>query len=554
MFTSNLYYFDKRVYKTKSKNAQEAHEAIRPSLDFTPPSEMKLSGKDLALYELIWMRTVATQMADASQRQVSVHLNVDCKEGKADFYASGMKIIFPGFLKAYVEGSDDPDRALANRERFITDLKQGDTVDHKDSKVTQHETKPPARYTEAALIQLMEKEGIGRPSTYAAIVSTIIDRGYAKKQRNVLVPTFTGLAVTDLMQDHFNEFVDFGFTSKMEEELDKIASGEQEYIPYLQKFYLGNTGLRSKVESEDDKIDPEKARSIIFDHISNLDIRIGKYGAYFQFTDPNSGEIIKASVPEDMAPADLTVDSIDKIVEQVKAGPVSLAVDPETDKKIFLRTGSYGPYLQLGDIPDEESGKLKRVSIPKTIEPDTITSDMAIKLINLPRTLGEHPETGKPIITNTGRFGPYVMHDGDFRSLKKEDSILTVDLVRALEILAMPKRSRRKAAALRDLGEHPGTKNKIGIFDGPYGPYFKVGKTNVAMPKEMDPQKVTLQEALAVVSSKVDTGKAAAKSSKSTKKRAVKKKAKKKTASKMAPKTAPKTVKRTADNKTANTP
>ncbi len=359
----------------------------------------------------------------------------------------------------------------------------------------------------------------------------------------MLVPTFTGLAVTDLMQGHFQFLVDFGFTSQMEEELDKIASGEQEYIPYLRKFYLGSDGLRSKVENEDDKIDPEKARSIKFQHISNLDIRIGKYGAYFQFTDPESGEITKASVPEDMAPADLTVESVDKIVEQVKAGPISLATDPETDKKIYLRTGSYGPYLQLGDVPDEEGGKLKRVSIPKTIEPDTIDADMAIKLINLPRTLGEHPETGKPIITNTGRFGPYIMHDGDFRSLKKEDSILTVDYTRAMEILAMPKRSRRKGTALRDLGPHPTTKEKVEIFDGPYGPYFKVGKANIAMGKDMDPEKVTLAEALVVVNAKMPEGKAAAKAAKAAKKKAVKKKAKKKTAKK---KTAKKAGKKTA--------
>lgn len=516
-----------RVFKSKSKAAQEAHEAIRPSLDFTPPSEMKLTGRDQALYELIWMRTVATQMADASQMQVSAHLVVDCAEGKADFYASGMKITFAGFLKAYVEGSDDPDRALANRERFLPDLKVGDVVNHIASKVTEHETKPPARYTEAALIQLMEKEGIGRPSTYATIVSTIIDRGYAKKQKNVLVPTFTGLAVTDLMRGHFNDLVDFGFTSKMENELDKIASGEQEYLPYLRDFYLGNNGLQAKVEKEDDKIDPEKARSIHFEHISNLDIRIGKYGAYFEFKDPETGEITKASVPEDMAPADLTEDSVDKIVEQVKAGPVPLATDPETQKKIFLRTGSYGPYLQLGDVADEETGKLKRVSVPKNIEPEQIDSEMAIKLINLPRTLGVHPDTQKPIITNTGRFGPYIMHDGDFRSLKKDDSILSIELPRALEILAMPKRSRRKGTALRDLGEHPQTKDKVEIFDGPYGHYFKVGKTNVAMPKEIDPEKVTLAEALVVLDGKIDTAKVAAKTAKAEKKKTVKKSGKK---------------------------
>ena len=515
-----------RVFKGKSKGAQEAHEAIRPSLDFTPPSEMKLSGKDASVYELIWMRTVATQMAEAKQKQVSVVITTPCKEGTAKFYASGMKIIFPGFLKAYVEGSDDPDRALSNRERYLPNLIQKATVDHMASRATQHETKPPARYTEAALIQLMEKEGIGRPSTYASIVSTIIDRGYVRKQKNVLIPTFTGLAVTRLMSAHFQELVDFDFTSKMEESLDAIATGSLKHLPYLREFYLGEKGLRNRVDTEEKRIDPEKARSLKFAHISNLDIRVGKYGPYFEYTDPETGEITKASVPEDMAPADLTVESIDKIVEQVKAGPVSLAIDPETQKAIFLRNGSYGPYLQLGDIPDEETGRLKRVSIPKTIEPADIDDKMAIQLINLPRKLGVHPELGKDIITNTGRFGPYVMCDGDFRSLKKDDSIFTVDLTRALEIFAMPKRSRRRGTVLRSLGEHPGTKNKLDIFDGPYGPYIKYGTANVALPKDTSHEKLTLEEAIKLVDDK------GGKKKKTAKKSAAKKTAPKKIAAK----------------------
>lgn len=521
-----------RVYRSKSKTAQEAHEAIRPSLDFTPPSEMPLIGRDRDLYELIWMRTVATQMADATQKQISAVISVPTKDGPAKFYASGMKIIFPGFLKAYVEGSDDSDKALAERERLLPDLKQGEKVKLESAKVTQHETKPPARFTEAALIQLMEKEGIGRPSTYATIVSTIIERGYVKKQKNVLTPTFTGFAVTKLMSKHFAELVDFGFTSQMEESLDKIADGQLDYIPYLKNFYLGDKGLQARVEREGHRIDPEEARSIRFDHIKGLDIHIGKFGPYFQYHDPDTNTVTKASVPEDMAPADLNVESIKKIVEQVKEGPKSLAVDPTTGKKIFLRTGSYGPYLQLGDaadVVDEKGGKarVKRVSIPKTIDPAAVTPEMAIGLINLPRKLGKLPGTEKEIVANTGRFGPYVMCDGDFRSLKKDDNVLTVTYERAVEILSQPKKSRRRGQALRDLGEHPETKTKIEIFDGPYGPYIRYGKTNVSIPKEMDHEKLTMADALKFIGEKEagEGAKKAARGKRPTKRRTVKAKA-----------------------------
>lgn len=488
-----------RIYRSKAKAAQEAHEAIRPSLDFTPPSEMELTGRDHDLYELIWMRTVATQMADASQMQISASISVPTSRGEARFYASGMKIIFAGFLKAYVEGSDDSDKALAERERYLPDLKVGEPVKLEKAEPTQHETKPPARFTEAGLIQLMEKEGIGRPSTYATVVSTIIDRGYVKKIKNVLVPTFTGFAVTKLMSKHFSKFVDFKFTSQMEESLDQIASGQLEYVPYLKEFFLGEGGLEKAVAREDKLIDPDDARSIKLDHIPGLQVFVGKYGPYFEYQSRTSNEVVKASVPEDMAPADLSVESVEKIVQQVKEGPKSLAVDPETKKQIFLRTGSYGPYLQLGEPTGEKGERIKRVSIPKTIDPLAVSPEMAIGLINLPRKLGPHPTTGKDIVANTGRFGPYVMHDGDFRSLKKEDDILTVSFARAMEIFSTPKKSRRRGAALRELGMHPVLKEKIEIFDGPYGHYLKVGKTNVSIPKEQDHEKVTLEDALKLI-------------------------------------------------------
>lgn len=489
-----------RRFSSKAKGAQEAHEAIRPSLDFTPPQNMGLKGKEYDLYEMIWMRTIATQMADSRQLQVSA--SVEAVEEKARFQASGMKILFPGFLRAYVEGSDDPEQALMERERFLPNFKEGEQLKYKSSEVTEHETKPPARYSEASLIQFLEKEGIGRPSTYASIVSTIIDRNYAVKNGNALVPTFTGFVVTELLSKHFQELVDTKFTSNMEEKLDEIAEGKLEYLPYLKSFYLGKDGLEEKVAKEDKKIDPEQARSLHFEHLKNLNIYVGKYGPYFEYIEPKTGEIVKASLPESMAPSDLNEGSIQSLVEQVKRGASSLGTDPVTNLPIFLKTGSYGPYLQLGEVPADPKQKLKRVSIPKGIDPNAIDQTLALRILELPRLVGHHPETGKEIRANVGRFGPYVVHEKDFRSLKKEDSVLDVDLKRALELFAQPKGRGRRSTPLRTVGEHPDTKEPIELFDGPYGLYVKHGKINATVPKEKKPEELTLPEALQLLAEK----------------------------------------------------
>lgn len=491
-----------RRYASKSKGAQEAHEAIRPSLDFTPPQEMDLKGKEYDLYEMIWMRTIATQMAESKQLQVSAHTEVKTPKGPARFHSSGMKILFPGFLRAYVEGSDDPEHALGERERFLPDLKVGDAVKHKKSDVTEHETKPPARYSEAALIQYLEKEGIGRPSTYASIVSTILDRGYAIKNGNALVPTFTGFVVTELLAKHFPELVDPQFTSHMEEKLDEIAEGKIDYLPYLREFYLGKNGLEKKVAEEDKKIDPEEARSLHFEHVKNLDVFVGKFGPYFEYKDPRTKETVKASLPESMAPSDLNEESITNLVEQVKKGGESLGNDPKTGLPVFVKTGTYGPYVQLGDVPTDPKQKLKRVSIPKGVDPKAVDLKLALQILELPRLLGHHPQSGKEIRAGVGRFGPYVVHEKDFRSLKKEDNVLTVDLQRALELFAQPKGKGRRSTALRTVGEHPETKQPVEIFDGPYGMYIKHGKTNVTLPKEKKPEELTMEEAVKLIAEK----------------------------------------------------
>lgn len=506
-----------RRYTSKAKGAQEAHEAIRPSLDFTPPQEMGLSGRDYDVYEMIWMRTVATQMADSRQLQVSASVEVATNKGKARFHASGMKILFPGFLRAYVEGNDDPESALMERERFLPDLKVGDAVKHLKTEVSEHETKPPARYSEASLIQYLEKEGIGRPSTYASIVSTILDRNYAVKNGNALVPTFTGFVVTALLAEHFPDLVNSQFTSKMEEKLDEIAEGKLEYLPYLEEFFLGKNGLEKQVANEDKKIDPEKARSLHFAHLKDMSIFVGKYGPYFEFTDTKTGEIVKASLPESMAPSDLNPESVRSLVEQVKKGATSLGTDPATQLPIFLKTGSYGPYVQLGDVPTDPKVKLKRVSIPKGIDPNSVDEKLALKILELPRLLGTHPETGKEIRAGLGRFGPYVVHEKDFRSLKKEDNVLEVDFARAMELFAQPKGRGRRSAAVRSLGPHPTTKDAVEIFDGPYGLYVKHGKINATIPKEKKAEELTMEEALKLLADKEGAAPAAAKGKKKSK-------------------------------------
>jgi DNA topoisomerase-1 len=491
-----------RRFTTKAKGAQEAHEAIRPSLDFTPPQEMQLSGKDHDVYEMIWMRTIATQMADSKQLQVSASVEVPTAKGPARFHASGMKITFPGFLRAYVEGSDDPEHALGERERFLPDFKVGDTVKHMTSEVTEHETKPPARYSEAALIQFLEKEGVGRPSTYASIVSTIIDRGYTSRQGNALVPTFTGFVVTELLRKHFPDLVNTQFTSLMEEKLDEIAEGKLAHLPYLKEFYLGKNGLEAKVAAEDKIIVPEEARSLHFAHIKNLEVFVGKYGAYFVYIDPKTGEIVKASLPEGLAPSDLNAESVINLVEQVKKGATSLGTHPATGLPVFLKTGSYGPYIQLGDLPADPKEKLKRVSVPKGIDPNSVEIELALRILELPRLLGLHPDTGKEIRASVGRFGPYVVHEKDFRSLKKEDNVLDVQLARAMELFAQPKGRGRRSQVLRTIGEHPETKSPVEILEGPYGLYVKHEKTNATVPKDKKPEDVSMDEAVKLLAEK----------------------------------------------------
>lgn len=486
LYGKNYLHPEVRQYSAKQKGAQEAHEAIRPAgAEFTHPDKTGLTGRELQLYELIWKRTMATQMKEAEKATMTVKIEA----GDAEFTASGTRILFPGFLRVYVEGSDDPEAALEDKEVLLPVMKKGDVLKPVTVTPDQHETKPPARYTEASIVQALEKEGVGRPSTYASIISTILDRGYVRKDGSALIPTFTGMAVIQLLETHFEHLVDYSFTSEMEASLDKIAYGEEDWLKYLTKFYKGKSGLAKKVEEQDKKIKPEESRTIhIVKDGKPLDIKVGRFGPYV--VEMKGKEEVHASIPEEIAPADIDPAQVADLIKSHAEGPKPIGVDPKTKKKIYCLVGRYGAYFQLGEVT-EENPKPKRASLPKGKDPKTVTIEEALEALSLPRELGVHPETKKPILANNGRFGPYVMHDGTFRSLKKEDNLFTIDLKRALELLNEEKgASRRGGKVLKDFGLVAKLKKKVSILDGKYGPYIKAGTKNITLPEDKRDPKV----------------------------------------------------------------
>jgi DNA topoisomerase I len=509
-----------RQYATKSKGAQEAHEAIRPAgSHFRTPQETGLKERELALYDLVWKRTVACQMAEARQTFVTIDLQVE----DAAFRSSGKRIDFPGFFRAYVEGSDDPDAALEDREVILPPLKVGDRPHCTTIDPVGHETQPPARFTEASLVKTLESEGIGRPSTYASIIGTIVDRGYAQTQGNALVPTFTAFAVSTLLENHFPDLVDLHFTAKMEDTLDRISTGDVQWLPYLRHFYLGDTGLETQVKERESQIDPSEAKSVELENLT-AKVRIGKYGPYLEVE--KNGETLTASIPHNLTPADLDPEQVEVLLRQKTEGPDKLGLHPETGEPIYLLIGSYGPYVQLGDAT-EENPKPKRASLPKGKSLEDVTLEMAVSLLALPRLLGVHPETGNKIQASLGRFGPYVVHKkggeegkDDYRSLKAGDDVLTVSLERALELLAEPKKASRRQKSktpLRELGTHPDDGEPINIYEGPYGLYVKYQKTNVGIPEGESVEELTLEKALELLAAKVPKSKSTKSSSSKSK-------------------------------------
>ena len=496
----------------KVKGAQEAHEAIRPAgTRFQDPDQTGLNGSQLKLYEMIWKRTIASQMVDAEQKQVSVRISA----GPAVFSASGMTIEFAGFLRAYVEGSDDPEADLQDREVRLPKLSVRELLKAKELKATDHETKPPARFTEASLVQTMEKEGIGRPSTYASIIGTIVDRGYVRRGGTQLIPTFTAMVVSKLLRTHLSQYVDLGFTSQMEKSLDNIAEGDLDSIKYLHQIYHGQTGLKLQIQNQEKKIDPDEARSIHFKGLEKYTFRVGKFGAYVCMD--RDGVEVCTSIPESESPADISADTINKLIDQKINGADALGKDPATGQAIYALNGRFGPYVQLGEY-DKKNDKPKRVSIPPQLSIENLTLAQAIELLSLPKILGLHPTSGKEIKAGLGRFGPYIFHDGDYRSIPKTDDLFQIQLPRALELLAQPKKGRGRAAPLKDFGPHPTLGESIQLMNGPYGVYLKCGKFNASLPEGTNPDSLDLNIAVQILSSKIPQGQqpASTKSKKST--------------------------------------
>lgn len=498
------YLFERvRNYSSKSKSAQEAHEAIRPAgSNFRHPEKTGLTGNLFRIYDLIWKRTIATQMAEAELEFTNVTVTADTGDEKADFRANGKRILFPGFFRAYVEGSDDPEAALENQDIPLPSLQKGDATELEKLESIEHKTKPPARFTEATLVRELERQGIGRPSTYASIISTIQDRGYVLSQGKTLIPTFTAFAVTELLENHFPELVDREFTSGMEDQLDQIARGELDSLSYLTSYYSGENGLKAKVDNREDKIDPRDARKLElpFPDLNGMDVFVGRFGPYVRQTEGD--EEVTTSLPADLFPGDLTVEKLQALIRAEEKGPQSLGNDPETGQPIFLLNGRYGPYVQLGEVTDENK-KPKRTSLLKGMKPEEVDLDLALQLLELPRALGVHPDDGKEVRAGVGRYGPFVVHDGTFKSIPRTDSVLTVELDRALELLKQKGSGRRKSSEIKTLGEHPKLKEGIRVMDGRYGPYLKVGKKNVSLPKEVKPEEVTLERAIELIDEKL---------------------------------------------------
>jgi DNA topoisomerase I len=485
-----------RLYTSKVKSAQEAHEAIRPAGDrFRTPARTGLSGDEFRLYELVWKRTVASQMKDATGESVSVRVAGRSSAGEnAEFGASGKVISFYGFLKAYVEGADDPDAELDDRERRLPPLAEAEPLTAESLAAAEHATRPPARYTEASLIKELEDRSIGRPSTYASIIGTILDRGYVFKKGTALVPSFIAFAVVTLLEQHFERLVDYDFTAQMEEALDEIARGEAARVPWLRRFYFGSDGEEGLKELVSDLSDID-ARAVSSFPLSGSDIvvRVGRYGPYLE----RDGQ--RANVPEGTAPDELTPEFAEELLSR-PTGDKILGSDPATGRTIVAKAGRFGPYVteQLAeDAP--ASAKPRTASLLKSMDLDSVTLDDALRLLTLPRTLGEID--GEPVTAQNGRYGPYVKKGTDSRSLETEEQMFTVTLDEAKELFAQPKprgRAARAAAAppLRELGDDPVSGKPIVLREGRFGPYVTDGETNASLRKGDAAESITPQRAV----------------------------------------------------------
>ncbi|MCQ9134556.1 type I DNA topoisomerase [Streptomyces hilarionis] len=553
-----------RTYAGKVKNAQEAHEAIRPSGDrFRTPAETGLSGDQFRLYELIWKRTVASQMKDAIGNSVTVKIAGAAADGRdVEFSASGKTITFHGFLKAYVEGADDPNAELDDRERRLPQVAEGDALSAEEITVDGHATKPPARYTEASLVKELEEREIGRPSTYASIIGTILDRGYVFKKGTALVPSFLSFAVVNLLEKHFGRLVDYDFTARMEDDLDRIARGEARAVPWLKRFYFGegtgtveggaadagngdgdHLGGLKELVTDLGAIDAREVSS--FPVGDGIVLRVGRYGPYIERGEKDAEGHQRADIPEDLAPDELSVEFAEELLAK-PSGDFELGADPESGHQIIARDGRYGPYV-TEVLPEgtpktgKNAVKPRTASLFKSMSLDTVTLADALKLMSLPRVVGADAE-GVEITAQNGRYGPYLKKGTDSRSLQTEDQLFTITLEEALEIYSQPKQRGRAAAKppLKELGTDPVSEKPVVVKDGRFGPYVTDGETNATLRSGDSVEEITPERGYELLAEK--RAKAPAK------KTAKKAPAKKATAKKAAP--AKKTAAKKATAKT----
>ncbi|MEU5903939.1 type I DNA topoisomerase [Micromonospora sp. NPDC047527] len=548
-----------RRYTGKVKNAQEAHEAIRPAGDnFRTPGEVakELSAEEFKLYELIWRRTIASQMTDAVGSSVSVRIRaVSTSQEEADFGATGKTITDPGFLRAYVESSDDENAEAEDAERRLPTLVKDQPLTADELAAQGHHTQPPSRYTEASLVKALEELGIGRPSTYASIMQTIQDRGYVTKRGQAMIPTFLAFAVIGLMEQHYPRLIDYDFTASMENELDEIAGGDHAAVDFLTAFYFGSSngagdqdiarsgGLKKLVTENLSDIDARSVNSIpLFtdDDGREVVVRVGRYGPYLQRELPDGAQPApaasgdgeeggaqgdRAPIPEGLAPDELTPEKVHELFLG-GSGERKLGDDPATGEPIVLKAGRFGPYVSSGE---------RKSSLLRSQTPDSLTLEQALKLLSLPRLVGVAPD-GVEVFANNGRYGPYVKQGEEFRSLESEEQMFTVSLDEALALLAAPKTRGRRAAAppLREMGVDPLTEKPLVIKDGRFGPYVTDGEFNASLRRGQTPEALSIEEASEMLAEKRAKGpapkKAAAKKAPAKKAPAKKATATKKTA------------------------
>jgi len=515
-----------RRYEKKVKNAQEAHEAIRPAGDsFRMPDQVarEVGPEEAALYELVWKRTIASQMADVRGKSVQVRItglsssNEVAPASDVEFSAGGKVIEFPGFLRAYVEGSDDPNAELEDREVRLPALAVGDTVTAESLEPKDHTTQPPARFTEASLVKALEELGVGRPSTYASIIATIQDRGYVWKKGSALIPSFTAFAVVNLLESHFGDLVDYAFTARMEDDLDGIAGGTQEAQPWLSKFYFGDAGspaaaadggspgLKDMVKDRLEAIDPRLINSIpvgVDADGKDVVVRVGRYGPYLS----RDGDT--AAVPEGIAPDELTVEKALELLA-TPSGDRTLGDDPATGLPVIARAGRFGPYVQLGEADSSSKKKPHTSSLLKNMNVEAVTLEDALRLLSLPRSLGKDPADGAEITVQNGRYGPYVKKGTDSRSLEDEEQMFTITLEDALAVMAQPKaRGRRGTAAppLKELGDDPVSKKPMVVKEGRFGPYVTDGETNASLRSGDDVDSLTPERGAQLLQDRRDKG------------------------------------------------